>query len=90
MAIMRHIDDEDYLACLSTRVYRDHYIRWKARIEPLMDEIAHDLAEMSEESVREKYQLTPRDIVLMVQLGYLTSDEIESLQLGHLRDKVIL
>lgn len=85
--MQRRIDDVDYMECLPS-LYRKSYITWKARMLTQVDAIAQDLNGMQPEEVMTKYNLTPRDVALLVRLQYLTAEEVEKYGLRRIEGTV--
>lgn len=69
------VDDEDYLATLPPGLYRNRYFLWKEKMLGQIDSIKQDLVTDSLESVMTKYNLTPRDIALLVRLNYISEED---------------
>ncbi len=78
----RQIDDQDYMECLPSPLYLAHYELWRKRMLPRVDDIAKSLRDKPLEDVMVQFTLTPRDVALLVQLKYLTSEEVEEFNLG--------
>ena len=77
----RKIDDKDYIECLKTSVYRTHYRLWRERMLTKIEDIVAALETASPEEVMYSYSLSPRDMALLVRLGYFTKDEVERFDL---------
>lgn len=87
MAIVREIDDKDYVECLNG-YYKAFYERWKTRMTKEVDDIVFDLSRMSLEDVKAKRRLTNRDIALLVRLKYFTAEEVECYDLEKINQSV--
>ena len=70
-----NIKDADYIACLP-RPYRTSYTKWRTRMLNSIDAIAEAIAHMPVEDVMQKFNLSPRDIALLVRLNYFTAEEV--------------
>lgn len=86
----RKIDDADYIECLPTQVYKQHYMRWKERILPQMGALVAALRVKPLEDVMGDFSLTPRDVTLLVQLKYLTAEEVEEFGLEKFAEVTVL
>jgi len=80
--MVRQIDDKDYMECLPSPLYLAHYELWRKRMLPRVDDIAKALRTKPLEEVMIEFTLTPRDVALLVQLRYLTGEEVEEFNLG--------
>ena len=70
----REIKDKDYIEFLGTELYQNRYFRWKKRMLPMVDAIVEELPKDSLENVMKKFDLTPRDVALLVRLNYVSEE----------------
>ena len=75
-----HIDDKDYIECLSP-LYRMSYYRWRKLMLPKVDRIVEFARVHGFEAAKIAFELTPRDVHLLTVLRYLTEEEIDEFNL---------
>ena len=69
------IDDKDYLDC-QPRLYRMKHVKWKELMLSVIDNVVEDLEKGSPiEEVMERWELTARDVALLVRLKFVTEEE---------------
>lgn len=75
----RVINDAAYLNTLTSTLYRNRYIRWKSEVLSKIDSIMESLEKgVALSDVMSEYNLTNRDVALLVRLNYISSEEAES------------
>lgn len=87
---MREVRDKDYQECLPSDIYRRHYANWKQRMLERIDSIAGALRESNLSTVMTQFELSPRDITLLVKLHYFTDAEIDEFNLGSLMQMEVI
>lgn len=81
--MQRAIDDKEYIESLPSFYHKSHEV-WKQRMLSIIDGVVADLETLRTEEVMEKYQLTLRDMSLLVQLGFFSQEEVERFNLRSL------
>lgn len=81
---MRNVDDMAYMECLPSEIYRRQYLRWKSKMLPQVEEVVTSIRDKGLKGAMSEQELTPRDIMLLVKLHYLTEDEIKEFELSHI------
>lgn len=73
---MRTFDDTNYLERLPS-YYRRAHERWKEHISSIIDDVMSALESSTLQEVMSTYNLTPRDIAMLVRLNVVTDEEAE-------------
>lgn len=72
------IDDKDYIEYLGPGVLQNKYFSWKARMIANCDAIVEDIRNTSLEEATRKWNLTIRDISLLVRFHYVDQEFAEA------------
>ena len=62
-------------------MHRQRHERWKERMLSIGEDVVEDLNTMEVKAVMEKYNITEKDIALLVRFNYFTEDEVERFNL---------
>ncbi len=87
---MRNIEDKDYLECLPSDIYRRNYGRWKKRMLDRIETIVETFRVKGVDKAIQELDMTPRDVMLLTKLGYLTPEEIEEFGLTNVLSMDVL
>ena len=77
----RVIEDENYIKFLPTRMHIAKHSQWKERMLSIDDSWINELQTEKFEDVIANYNLTEKDIALLVRFNYFTEEEIEQYNL---------
>lgn len=77
----REVHDADYLDCLP-RIYHRSYYLWRSRMLNQIDAIVAALRDHSVDEVREKFNLSVKDLEMLVDLNFITENEARSFGLA--------
>lgn len=84
-----NIHDSDYIDTLP-RLYKRTYSSWKERMLKQVDSIADSMRMHGVEATMTMFSLSPRDVALLVRLGYFTEQETEEFGLAAIEQSVPL
>lgn len=82
-----NIKDTDYIECLP-RMYRKSYSLWRNRMLEKIDAVSSALETSTVEAVMQQFELSARDIALLVRLCYFTPEEVERFSLRRIESQV--
>ena len=80
----RIIDDSNYKRLLPTQIHLKRHEYWKNKILSIGDKLIEDMYEMDLSDVLSKYQLTEKDMALLVRFRFFSQYEIDQFGLREL------
>lgn len=86
--MLRQIHDEDYLNFLPTTLHKKRYSHWREQMLANIENIVATFHAQPRDEAIATCNLTPRDVALLVRLGYFTPEEAEAFNLYEIEKKV--
>ena len=84
----RVIQDEDYMNFLPTKLQQRRYLRWKEKMLNNIDGIIAALESNTIDDVMQEWDLVPKDVALIVRLGFVTDEQANRFDLRRIEERV--